>query len=1296
MTSFILLKRFTLLAFVALCANASLFADISVTITDNTQGRAFTVAGAGCAPGGYLTPQVLQWTPGSSCTFTFVSPNSVQSGTQYLFTGWQDGVNANPRTVSVPLQATVYSASFSTQYFLTLLASPTLGGTVTGGGWINAGGSATITATAATGYRFVGWTGNGYSSGLPTTSSGTVSPVYGTSTATAVFAPVTNALPTNYTVLPIVSNAGTTGPKPINSSGQVAALSFSYPTISAVRWLPSSVNGTVGSLQDLGTLPLTGWSGTTSINDAGQIAGLNGANYPSVGKIVIWTPTAGGGGNVAIIADAQGSPALNNYGQAGASGLIWTPVSANAGTGTLTTGSQFTNLIAMNGFGQAVLNPTGYPAISASLFTPSSAHGTAGTFTSITGLAGSSQTSLVAINENGAVLGYSCFSQLNGNCLNQAFLWIPASTNSTSGVISQIALPNGFVSMTPAAINDNGDVVGTMLQTSGTAVPFLYSKGNVYDLTTASALLVGASATGINNSGQIVLNGNAVYLATPEPTMPIPPANAVSVTITDNTQGRAFTVAGAGCAPGGYLTPQVLQWTPGSSCTFTFVSPNSVQSGTQYLFTGWQDGVNANPRTVSVPLQATVYSASFSTQYFLTLLASPTLGGTVTGGGWINAGGSATITATAATGYRFVGWTGNGYSSGLPTTSSGTVSPVYGTSTATAVFAPVTNALPTNYTVLPIVSNAGTTGPKPINSSGQVAALSFSYPTISAVRWLPSSVNGTVGSLQDLGTLPLTGWSGTTSINDAGQIAGLNGANYPSVGKIVIWTPTAGGGGNVAIIADAQGSPALNNYGQAGASGLIWTPVSANAGTGTLTTGSQFTNLIAMNGFGQAVLNPTGYPAISASLFTPSSAHGTAGTFTSITGLAGSSQTSLVAINENGAVLGYSCFSQLNGNCLNQAFLWIPASTNSTSGVISQIALPNGFVSMTPAAINDNGDVVGTMLQTSGTAVPFLYSKGNVYDLTTASALLVGASATGINNSGQIVLNGNAVYLATPAKAAATLVSITISSSPSGIPFQTDGGSYSTPATFQWQSFSTHNVSFAQSATVGGGRVGFIGWSDGQPLPSRLITVPQNGASYLASFVLQYPLTLQLAPPSGGLLLANPFSPDGYYNLGTNVQVTAIPNSAYQFTGFTGDLSGAANGQKIVMASAKSITANFAPVQNPNILASVRNDVSRAAQPGPAVTVVIQLTNNGTGIGKGVQITGITAREIAPVPASLTVTKTLPVNVGDLSASASSGAIQVPVSVPSTATRIVLGVTGTVQNSAGQLFSFSTSLTVLR
>ena len=48
----------------------------------------------------------------------------------------------------------------TTKYTVTLAASPEAGGTVTGGGTVDAGESLTIKATAAEGYTFVKWSDN--------------------------------------------------------------------------------------------------------------------------------------------------------------------------------------------------------------------------------------------------------------------------------------------------------------------------------------------------------------------------------------------------------------------------------------------------------------------------------------------------------------------------------------------------------------------------------------------------------------------------------------------------------------------------------------------------------------------------------------------------------------------------------------------------------------------------------------------------------------------------------------------------------------------------------------------------------------------------------------------------------------------------------------------------------------------------------------------------------------------------------------------------------------------------------
>jgi hypothetical protein len=72
-----------------------------------------------------------------------------------------------------------------------------------------------------------------------------------------------------------------------------------------------------------------------------------------------------------------------------------------------------------------------------------------------------------------------------------------------------------------------------------------------------------------------------------------------------------------------------------------------------------------------------------------------------------------------------------------------------------------------------------------------------------------------------------------------------------------------------------------------------------------------------------------------------------------------------------------------------------------------------------------------------------------------------------------------------------------------------------------------------------------------------------------ANFAAQCSLTTTVNPPGAGTI--NPGS--GTY--GGTVQVSASPNAGYQFTGFSGDLSGGSP-QSLNMVGPKSVTANFA------------------------------------------------------------------------------------------------------------------------
>ncbi len=103
---------------------------------------------------------------------------------------------------------------------------------------------------------------------------------------------------------------------------------------------------------------------------------------------------------------------------------------------------------------------------------------------------------------------------------------------------------------------------------------------------------------------------------------------AGNVEVTTSPSGLTVTTAGTGCAPGSYITPVTLSWTPGNSCTLSVVTPQVV-SGTQYVFSQWADGTLTTSDTVMAPATTAVYTADFTVTP--AGLYSPSPGSTLTG-----------------------------------------------------------------------------------------------------------------------------------------------------------------------------------------------------------------------------------------------------------------------------------------------------------------------------------------------------------------------------------------------------------------------------------------------------------------------------------------------------------------------------------------------------------------------------------------------------------------------------------------------------------------------------------------
>jgi len=208
---------------------------------------------------------------------------------------------------------------------------------------------------------------------------------------------------------------------------------------------------------------------------------------------------------------------------------------------------------------------------------------------------------------------------------------------------------------------------GTVSDPCGTTLAVAYdcNLGVEFAPTTAGNPLTGTLTAGATNNAydasrlMVSLSG-------------VSQASTVSVTIASSPTGLTFSSSGTGCAAGpSYITPQTLTWTPSSSCTVTFASPQAGTAGTRYVFSQWENSSTNASRSISAPLSTATYTATFATQYLLTTTVSPASTGTIgasptAAGNYYASGTPVTLTAAANSGYVFSGWSGAATSSSNP------------------------------------------------------------------------------------------------------------------------------------------------------------------------------------------------------------------------------------------------------------------------------------------------------------------------------------------------------------------------------------------------------------------------------------------------------------------------------------------------------------------------------------------------------------------------------------------------------------------------------------------------------
>ncbi|CAL2108265.1 conserved exported hypothetical protein [Tenacibaculum sp. 190524A02b] len=115
----------------------------------------------------------------------------------------------------------------------------------------------------------------------------------------------------------------------------------------------------------------------------------------------------------------------------------------------------------------------------------------------------------------------------------------------------------------------------------------------------------------------------------------------------------------------------------------------------------------------------------------------------------------------------------------------------------------------------------------------------------------------------------------------------------------------------------------------------------------------------------------------------------------------------------------------------------------------------------------------------------------------------------------------------------------------------------------------------------------FDGWTgDATGNTNPLIITMDADKNITANYSkIQHALTTSA---TNGTIITNPNATNGTYDYGTNVELTATPETGYQFDGWSGDATGNSNPLTITINTDKNITANFSKIQT--TLSSVINN----------------------------------------------------------------------------------------------------------
>jgi len=672
--------------------------------------------------------------------------------------------------------------------------------------------------------------------------------------------------------------------------------------------------------------------------------------------------------------------------------------------------------------------------------------------------------------------------------------------------------------------------------------------------------------------------------------------------LSSDASGAVLTVDGSSYSYG--QLPISFTWTVGSSHSFTWSDPVSAGSGKQYAWVSTSGLSTARSGTITVPSGGGTVSATYKTQYYLTMQVGSSGGGSVSpSSGWYDSGSSIPISASAASGYAFERWVGSGTGSYSGTSSSATIT-MSAAITETAYFytfsmsvSPASGSTTLGGSVSATVTVSLSGG---FSSSITVSLSASGLPSGASASFNPSSVTISPSSPTATSTVTISTSSstptGTYTVTISGSGGGLSkSTTYALTVSVATYTVTftqtglpSGTSWSVTFGSQTQSSTGSTiTFTDIPAGTYSWSvssPISGGSGvryvaspaSGSMNVPSQTS---------QSITYTTEYQWAFSASGLGSDASGTVvavdGTNYAYSGLPVSFWWA------SGSTHSYSYQQYVSSTTSGKRYAnhSPPSGTITVSGsgsvnpsyhteyllTVSVSPSGAGSVSLSPSSSDGYYDSGTSVTATAQASAGYTFSKWQLdgSDYSTSNPISVNMNAPHILTA---VFTGAIYTLTVYVYRSGTTTGI------QGVTVKVDGTSYTTDSSGKVQvtvSYGSHTVEVVSPYSPSSGtRYVFTQWSDGSTSNPRTVSV--TAATTLTAYMkLQYQLTVAVNPSGGGSVSANPSSSDGYYDSGTSVTLTATASSGYAFDAWTGSLTGTSSSATVTMDGPKSVTANF-------------------------------------------------------------------------------------------------------------------------